>query len=98
MEHAGSVILGFNEFEKDGLGLKIERRAMAFEHGFFRGPSPSFASTPLGLLGDGHDTSRDPLQSRISGLHEVNPPCGSSIRPSRHDGPNGVPNDAMGNA
>ena len=72
-EQSGPVILGLGEVEKDGLGLKIERGAMAFEHGFFRGPSPSFASTPLGLLCAGHDTSRDPLQSSISGLHKVDP-------------------------
>ena len=65
------VILGICDFEKDGLGLKIERGAVAFEHGFFRGPGPSFASTPLGLLVAGHDASCDPLQPSILGLHEI---------------------------
>ena len=72
-EQTGPVILGLGEVEKDGFGLKIERGAMAFEHGFFRGPSPGFASAPLGLLCAGHDTSRHPLQPSISGLHKVDP-------------------------
>lgn len=72
-EQSGLVILGFSEVPKDGLSLKIERGAMAFEHGFLRGPGPGFAFTPLGLLCAGHDASCDPLQPSISGMHKVDP-------------------------
>jgi len=67
------MIVGLGEVVKDGLSLEIERGAMPFEHGFFRGPSPSFAPLPLGLLCAGHDPSRNPLNPCVVGLHEVDP-------------------------
>ena len=73
MEQSGPVILGLGEVEKDGFGLKIERWAMAFEHGFLRGPGPGFTIAPQGLLCAGHDTSRNPLQPSVLGLHKVDP-------------------------
>ena len=45
----------------------------AFEHGFFRGPGPGFTIAPQGLLCAGHDTSRNPLQPSVLGLHKVDP-------------------------
>ena len=65
------MIVGLGEVVKDGLSLEIERGAVSLEHGFFRGPSPSLAPLPLGLLDAGHDTSRNPLQSLVLDLHEV---------------------------